>query len=306
MTKKKDRSPPRARKRGAAPFVVVAGLAAMAAFVWAVAGSDDEAPGRAGLAEDPGVAHVHGLGVNPTDDSLYVATHTGTFRIPDQGQAERVGASFQDTMGFTVAGPDRFLGSGHPDVPGRQAGQPARLGLIESTDAGQTWLPLSLSGDADFHGLAFAHERVYGWDATSGRFMVSEDLSTWDTRSTLQLLGFAVSPTDPDHVVGAGPNGLIDSADGGRTWRPLDGPGSVALSWNAESGLWAVEPDGSVHRRREAGSPWEQPGRLPGEPEAMLARGGVLYAAALEDGVTGIYRSDDAGATWSLIYRDEQ
>lgn len=104
--------------------------------------------------------------------------------------------------------------------------------------------------------------------------MVSDDLTTWDTRSTLQLFGFAVSPTDPDHVVGASLDGVIDSTDGGRSWQPLDGPGPVALSWDPESGLWAVEPDGSVHRRRQAGSPWQQQGRLPGEPEAMLARGG--------------------------------
>ncbi|HEV2068657.1 MAG TPA: YCF48-related protein [Acidimicrobiales bacterium] len=303
MTKKKDRSPRRAHKRGATPFVLVAGLVAIAALLWAV--TDSEVPDRAGPAEEPGVAHVHGLGVNPGDDSLYVATHTGTFRIPEEGQAERVGTSYQDTMGFTVAGPDRFLGSGHPDVPGRQAGQPARLGLIESTDAGETWEPLSLSGDADFHGLAFAHERVYGWDATSSRFMVSDDLTTWDTRSTLQLFSFAVSPTDPDHVVGATPDGLIESVDGGRTWQPDDGPGLVALSWDTEMGLWGVEPDGTVHRRQEAGSTWEQQGRLPGEPEAMLARDGVLYAAALEDDVTGIYRSDDEGATWRLIHRDQ-
>ncbi|HEV2811493.1 MAG TPA: hypothetical protein VGV93_13980 [Acidimicrobiales bacterium] len=305
MTKKNAPSR-RARTSGATPFILVAGLAAIAALVWTVASSDSEVAEPARPVEEPGVAHVHGLGVNPADDSLYVATHTGMFRIPEEGQAERLGTSYQDTMGFTVAGPDRFLGSGHPDVPGSQAGQPSRLGLIESTDAGQTWEPLSLSGNADFHGLAFAHEQVYGWDATSGRFMVSDDLTTWDTRATVQLFGFAVDPSDPDHVVGASPEGLLDSVDGGRTWEPVDGPGLVVLSWDPEMGLWGVEPDGTVHRRQEAASAWEQQGRLPGQPEAMLARDGVLYAAALEDDITGIYRSDDAGATWHLIYRDQQ
>ncbi len=303
MTKKK---PPARRQRmsAASTFAIVAGILAVSALVWVLSRSGNEDPGQVALAQDPGVAHVHGLGVNPSDGSLYVATHTGTFRIPEEGQAERIGASYQDTMGFTVAGPDRFLGSGHPDVPGRQQGQPPLLGLIESTDAGETWEALSLSGDADFHGLAFAHERVYGWDATSGRFMVSNDLSTWDSRSTVDLFGFAVDPADPDHVVGASPEGLLDSTDGGRTWDPVESPGLVALSWDRGSGLWGVEPDGTVHRRQEASASWEEAGVLPGQPEALLARDGVLHAAALEDDVTGIYRSDD-GATWRLMYRDE-
>jgi hypothetical protein len=59
--------------------------------------------------------HVHGLGVNPADDRLYVASHVGVFRQTDQG-FERVADRWQDTMAFTVEGPDHFLGSGHPDT----------------------------------------------------------------------------------------------------------------------------------------------------------------------------------------------
>ncbi len=305
MTKNKPSSR-RQRVSGARTLAIVAGVVAVPVLVLGLASSSNEEPGQVGPTQDLGVAHVHGLGVNSADESLLVATHTGTFRIPEDAQAERVGASYQDTMGFTIAGPDRFLGSGHPDVPSLQAGQPPLLGLIESTDAGETWTSLSLSGEADFHGLAFAHERVYGWDSTSGRVMVSDDLTTWDSRSTVDLFGFAVDPADADHVVGASPEGLLDSADGGRSWQPVESPGLVALSWDPETGLWGVEPDGTVHRRQGSGLIWEEAGLLPGQPEAMLARDGVLYAAALEDDVTGIYRSDDDGVTWRLIYRDEQ
>lgn len=273
-----------------------------------LSGPSGDAPtpnGRAGDAGTVSIAHVHGLGVNPADASLYVATHTGTFRIPEAGPAERVGESYQDTMGFTVAGPDRFLGSGHPDVPSLRAGEPPLLGLIESTDAGQSWVPRSLRGQADFHGLAFAHGRVYGLDSTSGRFMVSSDLANWEVRSTVELFSFAVDPADPEHVVGASPRGLLESTDGGRQWAPVTSPGLVALSWEPGIGLWGVEPDGSLHQRRDAGQTWEEAGSLPGQPEAFLAADGVLYAAVLDGDVTGIYRSDDEGGTWGLLYRDE-
>jgi hypothetical protein len=56
---------------------------------------------------------------------------------------ERVGEGAQDAMSFTIAGPDRFLMSGHPE-PG-SAG-PAHLGLTESTDGGRSWQTLSLEG----------------------------------------------------------------------------------------------------------------------------------------------------------------
>lgn len=265
-------------------------------------GSDDSPSGNAADRADPGVAHVHGLGVNPADGALYVATHHGTFRITDGGQAERLGDSFQDTMGFTIVGPDDFLGSGHPDVAGLQEGQPALLGLIESADRGVSWEPVSLSGEVDFHGLAAAHGQVYGWDSTSGRFMVSTDRRDWETRSTVDLYGFAVDPTNPDHIIGAGSEGLVASNDGGRTWDSVDGPRLVALTWT-ESGIWGADPDGGVHHSSD-GATWQRQGELPGPPQALAAKGTTTYAAAQDGDATGIYRSDDQGRTWDLLYRD--
>jgi hypothetical protein len=222
----------------------------------------------------------------------------------DDDPAARVGDSFQDTMGFTVVGPDHFLGSGHPDVAGTREGLPGLLGLIESTDAGATWEPVSLLGEVDFHGLAYAHDQVYGWDSTSGRFMVSADQTTWDERSTLDLFGFAVDPDDANHVIGAGPEGLVGSTDGGRSWGRTDGPGLVVLSWDADAGLWGADQAGAVWQR-DAGD-WTQAGELPGAPQAFLATADGLYAAVgdHDTGRTGIYTSDDDGRTWDLRYRD--
>ncbi len=285
--------------------MLAAALVVVAVGTWAavrLADSDDPAPLDA--ADDLGLEHVHGLGVNPADGSLIVATHFGSFRIAaDSDEAERIGVSLQDTMGFTVAGPDHFLGSGHPDLEASRQGQPGRLGLIESTDAGATWTALSLSGEVDFHGLAFAHDQVYGWDSGSGRFMVSADRTTWETRSTLDLFGFAVDPADPDHVVAATPDGLSESTDGGQAWAPSNGPPLLTLSWDADAGLWGADAAGAVWH--QSSGAWEQAGQLAGQPQALLATTDVLYAAAHDAArVTGIYRSTDYGATWQLRYRD--
>ncbi len=264
--------------------------------------SDD--PGAADPNDAYGVAHVHGLGINPADDSLIVATHNGSFRIPAEGDnAVRIGDSLQDTMGFTVVGPDHFLGSGHPDLAGRRAGQPPQLGLIESTDGGATWTAISLSGEVDFHGLVDSHHQIYGWDAGTGRLMASTNRTDWETRSTLALFGFVVDPDNPDYLLAAGPEGLLVSIDGGRTWNPFAGPPLVVLSWGQTVGLWGVDPAGAVYRHSALG--WTRTGEIPGEPQALLATPGALYAAAHDtDGRTGIYLSTDDGTTWKLHYQD--
>jgi hypothetical protein len=90
---------------------------------------------------------MHGLGINPGDGALFVATQAGLIRAPEgDDKPERVGDRFQDTMDFTIVGPDTFLGSGHPD--GRDK-LPPFLGLIRSDDGGTSWRPVSLLGKRD-------------------------------------------------------------------------------------------------------------------------------------------------------------
>ena len=293
------------RLRDRLVFTVALALALPAA-VWAGVRVIDRGGSSAGLpTDDPGISHVHGLGLNPADGSLDVATHFGTFRIGRDKKIQRLGASYQDTMGFTVAGPNQFLGSGHPDLQSVRKGQSPRLGLIESNDAGQTWQPMSLSGEVDFHALAAAHGRVYGWDATSRRFMVSRDRQTWETRSTLPLAAFVVDPADPEHIVAAGERGLLDSTDGGRAWRDRPEPSLVTLSWDAAAGLVGADPGGTIQHSADAGATWQRVGQLPGAPEALLATPAEWYAAVeVGEATTAIYRSTDSGRNWGLYYRD--
>ena len=114
--------------------------------------------------------HVHGIGFNPADNTVYAATHDGLFRLPTAGPPVRVADRVQDFMGFTVVGPDHFLASGHP---GEGSSGPSSLGLIESTDRGNTWTSLSLAGKADFHALQARHGTIYGYNSMTGAFLVS-------------------------------------------------------------------------------------------------------------------------------------
>jgi len=284
--------------------IALAVVAAVAVTVIIVQGGAGEPRRSAGLdpfpGADPGVAHVHGLGVDPADGTLYAATHYGLFQIPEKGKATRVANRYQDTMGFTVVGPGDFLGSGHPDP--RENDLPSRLGLIHSTDGGQTWTALSLAGQADFHALEARHGTVYGYDSGSGRFMVSTDRRSWERGATLPMADFAVSPANPGIVLATTQRGLARSTDTGRTFTPSsDAPGLVVLAWPTEQTLYGVGSDGVVRVSADGGSSWTARGRLDGEPEAIAAPDDTrLYVATS----SGIHASTDGGRTFTLRYRD--
>jgi hypothetical protein len=268
----------------------------------AVTGDEPDASARPLPAADfpePGLGHAHGLGVDPGDGSLYAATHFGLLRLKD-GRMHRVANRYQDTMGFEVLGPGWFLGSGHPDF---REDNPPLLGLIESKDGGRSWTALSLRGEADFHAIEAAHDRIYAYDSTSETFMVSDDGRDWDRRSQLVVLDFAVSPHDPQVVVAGTELGLRRSTDGGRTWQAVAGaPDLTLVAWDEE--LVGISADGAVHASGDTGRAWSPRGEVGGEPEAMVLaalNGRTLFVAVAE---RGILESRDGGRTFRVAYSD--
>jgi hypothetical protein len=284
--------------------LVVAATIVVAAFAWRSGGerpltfADLPRP-------DPGPVHVHGLGVNPEDGTLFIATHTGLYQVAQGEQkATRVGDSFQDTMGFTVVGPDRFLGSGHPDIDeAREQGLPPLLGLIESDDAGRTWQPISLLGEADFHVLRFAGDRVYGYDASNDRLLVSADRGrSWnELQKPGPIVDLAVAPFAPSRIVVASASGLeqglFESRDAGQTWKRISDAVGL-LAWPTRQRLYLVAGGGQLFLSRDGGRSLSHRGQIGGEPAALLADGSDELYVALHDGT--IKHSTDGGATWSV------
>ena len=273
--------------------------AVLAAVVTGCGGSGDESassPKR----DAEGPVHVHGLGINPADDSLFIATHTGLFRAaPDKEVSTRVADRYQDTMGFTVVGPDHFLGSGHPD-PREQL--PPLLGLIVSRDGGESWNPVALLGEADFHALESQGRTVYGYDASGGRFMASRDGGrNWSERAAPEpLVDLAVNPGDRKHVVASGEASIHVSRDGGRRWRSL-AEGAGYLAWPSAKRLYRAAPDGGIHVSSDGGHSWREAGSIEGQPAAFEAAKPREIYVALHDGT--IQRSADGGESWAIRSR---
>lgn len=277
-------------------FVVAAGLsavllaAALGAF-WLRADKSD----RTGAA-DPGPVHVHGLGINPADGALYIATHSGLWRVPRGGQEpERIGESRQDTMGFTIVGPDHFLGSGHPD----NVREPPLLGLIESKNRGRDWDPISLLGEADFHVLRAVGSLVYGYDVTNARLMVSTNGGhAWTERRPPPVIDLAPNPTNPMHVIASTEQGLLVSRDSGARWSPL-GQEIGLLAWPIPKALYLLTGESDVLLSADEGRSWTRVGRIGGQPAALMAATQNELYAAVHEG--GIVRSRDGGRTWQAM-----
>lgn len=272
---------------------------AAAAILAAGCGSEGEGPGVVSTAS--GVEHVHGLGVDPADESLVIATHSGLFRAPDgEQEAERIGDRRQDTMGFTVVGPGRYLGSGHPDL---RDDLPPLLGLIRSDDGGRSWDSVALLGEADFHVLRSAGPWIYGVNSLDGALLVSSDAGrNWQKETPPgPLVDVVPDPADPRHLIGATEDGVHSSDDGGASWRPRAKGPTGLLAWPSAKELYLLDGSGVLRRSGDAGRSFETVGSIDGQPAAFAAHRGDLYVALHSN---EIRVSSDGGRTWRTRVSD--
>jgi hypothetical protein len=246
--------------------------------------------------------HIHGLGVNPADNALVVATHTGMFRLPKDGsRLQPVGDRLQDTMGFMIVGPDHFLGSGHPDFY-KDPDLPPLLGLVESRDGGRSWTPRSMLGRADLHVLRARGRFVVGYDVSKERILVSRDGGrTWRARRFGGVLvDLVIDPADPNRLLATSGAQLLISRNAGRSWRSITETTGL-LAWPERDRLYLLASDGRLWWSPDHGRRWQARGQIGGRPAAFSASPGGRLIGATEAGV--IRKSRDGGRTWDELAR---
>jgi hypothetical protein len=289
------------------------------ALVLALASCGGDAERPAAAAKPRGIVdsskeppYVSALDANPRDGSLLMATNLGLFRIAPEGRgARRVDARVEAAprpvavgragLAFTFTGPDRLIGSGHPD---RAGALPESLGLLLSEDGGRSWRSLSRMGQSDFHALHLVEGTLVAADLVTYTVMVSPDGGrTWKQRPPPEpLFDLEVDPRDPEALAASSRRGFFTSDDGGRTWRPRETAPFALLEWTREGRLHRADQDGTLRESADGGASWRRVGATRSAPQALAADPeGDLYVAA-EDG--SVDRSKDGGRTWAPHFRE--
>ena len=261
--------------------------------------------------------HIHGLGFSPDGQQLLVPAHDGlriysedTWHIPD--------VPAHDYMGFTPAN-DGFYSSGHPH-PSSNLVNP--LGLVKSSDGGQTLVRLGFEGESDFHFMAVGYENhaIYVANAApnstlqSGVYYSLDDGQSWQPSNVLGLTAqptqMAVHPTQANVVAMATGSGLFLSNDYANSFVLVKESGPVtALTFHPDKQtlltgyLQLFRYDFTTQERTPLSAPEISTDDSINYVASSPANPNELALATLN---RDIYFSRDGGKNWKKIVKDGQ
>ncbi|HEX6809923.1 MAG TPA: glycosyl hydrolase [Gemmatimonadaceae bacterium] len=245
-------------------------------------------------------ATVAGSALRPNEYYLGT-TGGGVFKTTDGGETWNpvTDKYFGGTIGAIAVSPSNpdivYVGTGEYDIRGNVSHGD---GMFKSVDAGKTW---------QFDGLP-------------------------DSR---QIARVRVDPRDPNVVYAAvfghvwvpdSARGVYKSTDGGAHWRKIlfrnDSTGAIELVldpsnpdilyaalWQAGRTPWSLSSGGAgsgIFKSTDGGEHWTELTHAPGLPNGVIGNIGLTVSPAepnrvwalIEADSGGVFRSDDAGATW--------
>jgi photosystem II stability/assembly factor-like uncharacterized protein len=256
--------------------------------------------------------HIHGLGIDPADKSiLYIATHGDFYVSKDGSPPVKVDKQRADYMAFnapTDPGVPLYA-SGHPSTGGN-------MGLVKSTDGGQTWEQVAkiLEPPVDFHAMSVSKADpnvIIGYDSGGrGLFKTTDAGKTWvDLQVPDYITALAFDPHDPN-VIFAGfagnQKGIARSNDGGTSWTLLDQYKGMTIFTLAidDNGVLYTHTESGLARSTDMGKTWEKIEKpdLTIMNIAVDSQNKIIYVAGYSSaGFQEIYSSRDDGKNWVLI-----
>jgi photosystem II stability/assembly factor-like uncharacterized protein len=258
--------------------------------------------------------HVHGLGIDPSDPNvLYIATHGDFYKSVNGGTPVKVDKQRADYMAFNAPQTEgvSLYASGHPATGGN-------MGLVKSTDGGQTWQLVStvLDPPVDFHAMSVSKSDpniIIGFDSGGrGLFKTTDAGNTWDKFDYpgRYVTSLAISPSDPNLIFAGISDGIYQSNDGAASWTQLNqykGIGVMALALDADGSLYASTKESGLAKSSDLGKTWESinrpPDNLTATSIAVDSQNKIIYVAgfASPQGYQEVYRSTLDGRNWQLV-----
>ncbi len=256
--------------------------------------------------------HVHGLGIDPLDNNiLYIATHGDFYKSVNGGPPVKVDQQRADYMAFNAPQTEGvpLYASGHPGTGGN-------MGLVKSTDGGQTWQSVSkvLDPAVDFHAMAVSRSNpnvIMGFDSGGrGLFKTTDAGNIWQNLDYPEYItALAIAPDNFEVVFAGTENGIFRSSDGGNTWTQLNqyrGIGIFALAFDLEGALYAsTETFGLGKSSSDQGETWqnmERPNTLTITSIAADSENKIIYIAGFSsDGFQEVYKGSFDGFNWELV-----
>jgi photosystem II stability/assembly factor-like uncharacterized protein len=233
------------------------------------------------------------------------ATGGGLWKTTDGGNTWAPvtdGQIASSSVGAVAVSPSRpdtvYIGMGEAQLRGNvMQGD----GVYKSTDAGKTWRHIGLADTL-----------------TISRLRVHPDNPD---------LVYAAALGDPTQASDA--RGVYRSRDGGSTWQKIlfrdDKTGAVdlvidpanpgtlyAALWQVTRvpwQLWSGGPGSGLFKSTDGGDTWSEITRARGMPAGVIGKIGITVSGAnsrrlyavIEATAGGLYKSDDAGASWTLV-----
>ena len=241
----------------------------------------------------------HSIAVVPSSpERIFVGGHQAVSESTDGGAtwSEVPTLRDADAMGWVFT-TDSVYVSGHPGLTVSVDG----AGSFERSNDG---LP-----DTDLHALGGTDDLLYAAGPSVGVSVRTEPDGQWEQRTAQAGQSFfgriLVDPTEAERLIAAdAANGVVASADGGRTWQLLPS-GLVSATWLSRLGtdgqIIVASGGAGAALSSDGGTTWE-PLRIP--PGASLVElspddPDTMYAGIHDGERVRVSISHDAGGTWS-------
>lgn len=233
--------------------------------------------------------HVHSVATD--GENFYLASHHGLYVL--SGESWKLQGDEFDVMGLDISD-GVFHASGHP---GPDQSLPDPLGVLTSTDKGQTWTPEVLTGEVDFHLLKVAGSNLVGVAANYGVVVGSSDGgATWSNLPIANLTSLALDPEGGNEMLLVSSGLLQRSSDFGQSFATLAAPQEIVLVEWSSSGIW-LSTNSALYKNSGPDGAYVSLQDNFDNISSLAARGDAVIV--LDD--RGVHISRDGGNSFQLV-----